>query len=266
MLVPALQANRIEAVPAVWTSAGVAWNAFDAVVIRSCWDYHRRFAEFLAWLDDLSHRGVPVWNAPDILRWNAHKSYLQALADQGVATIPTVRLPRGSAATLDALLAARQWSTFVIKPCVSASGYETYALRAPLDAASRAVVEHVTALGEVLVQPFADEVPRDGEYSFVFIDGCYSHAALKRASRSDFRVQEEHGGTLSRITPGADLIAQAQAAIAAVRSPLLYARVDGIIRNDHFLLMELELVEPNLFLGLSEAGAPALAAAIARRL
>jgi glutathione synthase/RimK-type ligase-like ATP-grasp enzyme len=156
----------------------------------------------------------------------------------------------------------------VIKPAISASGFETYAIDAPLDEHSRATIARVVSSGDVLVQPFAEEVPRDGELSIVFLDGECSHAALKRAATAtgEFRVQTEHGGTIERTWPADHLVEQAARSLAVLRTMPLYARVDGIVRDDQFLLMELELIEPNLFLEL-EANAPArMARGIVKRL
>jgi glutathione synthase/RimK-type ligase-like ATP-grasp enzyme len=265
-LVPMLEALGVGSAPTVWNDDSVAWRDFDAVIVRSCWDYHRHADAFYGWLDTLAAAGVPVWNSQDVLRWNSHKSYLHDLAARGVPAIPSLRITGDDLARLDALLAEREWTRLVVKPCISASGYETHALRTPLDAPARATIARVTALGDALVQPFAEEIPRFGELSFVFLDGHYSHAALKRATGAEFRVQEEHGGTLAPFEPSDTLIGETQAVLAAVGAPLLYARVDGIVRDGRFMLMELELVEPNLFLAMRDGAAGDLAAAIVRRL
>jgi len=265
-LVPAFAVRGIEAVPAVWTATDVRWTEFDGVVVRSCWDYHRRIDQFHAWLALLEQARVRVWNQPDVIRWNADKSYLGDLSKRGVPTIPTLGVDRDTAASLNERLVERGWRKVVIKPRVSASGYETHALDVPFDAASRATVAGVVARGDALVQPFADEIPRDGEYSLVFLDGAYSHAALKRATRGEFRVQEEHGGTLEPISPGASIIEQAARVLDAVDGEVVYARVDGIVRGDQFLLMELELIEPNLFLAMRDGAATDFVEAIVQRL
>jgi len=121
-------------------------------------------------------------------------------------------------------------------------------------------------IGEMLVQPFADEVPRHGEYSFTFIDGAFSHATIKRPSRGEFRVQTEHGGSVDPIDVNESLVSQARQVIGALPETPLYARVDGIVRGGAFLLMELELIEPNLFLDYQSGATDRLARAIAARL
>jgi glutathione synthase/RimK-type ligase-like ATP-grasp enzyme len=266
LILPALTACAVTAEAVVWTDASVQWAAFDAVIIRSCWDYHLQLDAFVAWLGSLAGLGVRVFNTPPLVRWNANKRYLLDLAQRGVATIPTVIVPRGRTGDVEAIVTAEGWPHFVIKPAVSASGYDTYAMRVPLDPASRALVERVTATGDTLLQPFAEEVRSTGEFSLMFIDGAFSHAALKRAAGGEFRVQTEHGGTVDPIAVEPTLIDQAARVLSALPETPLYARVDGIVRDDAFLLMELELIEPNLFFDTHVGAVEEFAKAVVRRL
>lgn len=265
-LVPALASIGIEATPAVWSDPSVDWSAFDAVIVRSCWDYHLRLDEFRSWLAQLEEADVATLNSPSLIRWNADKRYLLDLARRGVATIPTMVVSGKTANDVARVAAAEGWSRVVIKPAVSASGYETYALDAPFDPGASAIAGRVASLGDTLVQPFAPEVPRDGEYSFTFLDGEFSHASIKRAAPTEFRVQTEHGGSVDAIEAPLALVTQAAAVLRALPEVPLYARVDGIARESAFLLMELELIEPNLFLELSAGADQRFARAIERRL
>ena len=266
LLLPALEACGVDAEPVVWSSRSSVWTAYDAILIRSCWDYHLHSATFHEWLDRLEQGGATVWNAPSLVRWNADKRYLLDLAQRGVATIPTRIVPRGRIGELERILSEERWSRFVIKPAISASGFETYALDAPIDDAARASIARVVSAGDALVQPFADEIPRDGELSFMFIEGVFSHATLKRATAGEFRVQTEHGGSVERVDAPLALIEDAARALSSLPTVPLYARVDGIARDGAFVLMELELIEPNLFFELSPGSADRLARAIASRL
>jgi glutathione synthase/RimK-type ligase-like ATP-grasp enzyme len=267
LLVPALDALDVLAEPVVWSSHAM-WTAFDAVVIRSCWDYHLHSDAFRAWLDRLESAGVPVLNPASLIRWNSDKRYLNDLAERGVATIETSIVRRGRASEVEAVVAEKDWTRFVIKPAVSASGFETYAIDAPLDEHSRATIARVASNGDVLVQPFAEEIPRDGELSIVFLDGEFSHAALKRAATAtgEFRVQTEHGGSVERMAVADHLVAGAARSLSVLPVMPLYARVDGIVRDDQFILMELELIEPNLFLDLEPTAPARMARGIVRRL
>jgi glutathione synthase/RimK-type ligase-like ATP-grasp enzyme len=266
LIPPALAALGVDATAAVWSDGSGPWEAFDAVLIRSCWDYHLRSGEFHAWLDRLDAARVPVWNSTTLVRWNADKRYLLDLAARGVPTLPTVVIPRGVPDSVARTATERGWTRFVLKPAVSASGYETHAFQLPLAAADRAAIERVSAAGAALLQPFADEIPAIGELSFVFLGGQPSHAALKRAAAGEFRVQTEHGGSVEPIVADPTLVEQAAAALAALDETPLYARVDGVLIDERFVLMELELIEPNLFLALDRDAPARLATAIARRL
>jgi glutathione synthase/RimK-type ligase-like ATP-grasp enzyme len=222
--------DHLPARAVVWDDASIDWTAFDAIVIRSTWDYHTRIDEFRAWIDRLDACGAKLWNPPALLRWNTHKRYLIDLAARGVNVVPT-------------LLASR----VVIKPAVSATAYRTSVLD-PFDQ-------------EMLVQPFIDEVVTAGEWSLIFFRGAFSHAVIKRARSGDFRVQHDFGGTWEPAQPDAALIEQAQEILQTIEEPWLYARVDGVVRDGRLLLMELEMTEPSLFLDI--ASAARFAAAIA---
>lgn len=266
LLLPALAAARIEGVPAVWSSEDVSWETFDGVIIRSCWDYHRRAADFQAWLERLDASRLPVWNAIALVQWNVNKRYLVDLETRGVPTIPTYLVRRGSVADIESVLIANRWMKFVIKPAISASGFETHAITIPLSDAARSAMDRVIATGDALLQPFVEEVPTGGELSLVFIDGEFSHAAIKRAKAGEFRVQVEHGGSVHAIDASPAVIEQAARVLRSLPEVPLYARVDGVTRGDEFLLMELELIEPNLFFDTSPNSAARFATAIAQRL
>jgi len=265
LLLRALRDAGADAEPAVWSSPDVIWETFDAVIIRSCWDYHLRIDEFRTWLDRLDGSRIPTWNSPDIVLWNSNKRYLLDLANRGVSTIETRIVRCGEASEVESIVRAEGWPRFVLKPAISASGYETHALESALTKPAYETISRVTALGDTLVQPFAPEIPLVGELSVVFLDGVFSHGAIKRASPTEFRVQTEHGGSVSPIEIAPRTVEQAGRAIRALPEIPLYARVDGFLRGDEFLLMELELIEPNLFLELGPDAAAMLARAIMRR-
>ena len=263
LAVPELARLGIAARPAVWDDATVQWDDFDAVVIRSCWDYHRKPVAFGAWVRRLGAFGVRVLNPPPVLHWNADKRYLRDLASAGVPVIPTVWIDQGARASLAEILAAHGWSDVVVKPAVSASAHQTWRVAAADAADVQPRFSALTALGHVLVQPFVEEIRTSGEWSLVFLGGEFSHAVVKRPREGDFRVQAEHGGSHAAAAPPSHLIDAAQAALAAAPGPRVYARVDGCVVNGLFRLMELELLEPGLFLATHPAAPRRFARAIA---
>jgi glutathione synthase/RimK-type ligase-like ATP-grasp enzyme len=255
----------IEAEPAVWDDPSVDWKRYDAAVIRSAWDYHLKPAEFTAWLARLEALGVAVWNPPSVIRDNADKAYLKVLAAAGVLVVPTAWVEPGGRPDLDEILAARGWDDAVVKPSVSAGAFRTSRVRrgAP---DGQAALAHVLAHSAAMVQPYLPEIADEGEWSFIFIGGEYSHAVLKTPRAGDFRVQEEHGGSTVLREPPAGLLIQARDAAIAGPRPWLYARVDGVRRGGDLLIVEVELIEPFLFLSYAPGAARKLAEAIKARL
>ncbi len=265
LLIPALAELGLGAVPAVWDSPDVCWEEFQGVLVRSCWDYHHRLEEFLAWVSRLERAGVPVWNTPAVLRWNSHKGYLRDLAARGVPIVPTRWLARGRRVDLARLLRDERWSDVVVKPAVSASATDTWRTSAATAGVDQGRLEELLRAGDVMVQPFIQEVCDPGEWSIILFGGRFSHAVRKRPAAADYRVQWEFGGTAAPMAPPARLVADAAAVMAALPGHPLYARVDGVERDGRLMLMELELIEPHLFLAWDAGATGRLAAALGAR-
>jgi glutathione synthase/RimK-type ligase-like ATP-grasp enzyme len=253
----------VHAVP--WDALGVDWAAFDGAVIRSTWDYHTRPSLFRSWIDRCEAAGVRLWNPPAILRWNLHKAYLHELEERGVPVVPTLRLPRGSAVTLASVLAERGWEQAVVKPAVSAGARRTRLVRRSEPAAGEAALRAVVSRGDALIQPYLTQIEDEGEWSLLFFGREFSHAVLKRPAAGDFRVQERFGGRNEAARPPDGLVEGAAAVLAAVEGDLLYARVDAVREDDRLVLIELEVLEPSLFLEQDAGAARKLAREIARR-
>ena len=248
----ALARRGMRVSPAVWSDRGVDWKVFDAIVIRSTWDYHRRHPEFAAWIDALERMGRPVWNPCPLLHWNANKRYLADLGQRGVAIVPTEWLPVPTPDSLRGVMGAHGWDDVVVKPVISATAHGTRRIRAR---DGRAIDAISGDFGELMVQPFLPEIGTAGEWSLMFFRGEYSHSVRKQPMAGDFRVQSEFGGSAVAEPAPPDVIAAAQRVVDAVTGPWLYARVDGVETAAGFLLMELEMLEPLLFLEL-DARAP----------
>jgi len=248
LLAAALEELGITAVPAVWSDEAVDWGSFAALVIRSPWDYFVRAAEFRAWLDARIASGVLMCNAADILDWNYDKRYLQDLEAAGMSLVPTICIARGEQADVAALARVRGWNEIVVKPTISGGAYRTYRFLVD-DAASytREIEETLEDRG-VLVQPYLPEIETGGELSMLFFDGEYSHAVCKRPKAGDYRVQFQYGGTNETVEVEPSLVAQARACVLSAPSLPVYARVDGVVKDGGFLLMELEVFEPLMFL------------------
>lgn len=240
-----LGARGIRVSPACWDDP-VEWQAFDAIVIRSCWDYHLRLEEFTAWLDRLDRLGCTVQNPTATLRWNSRKTYLETLRSAGLEVIPTLFLPRGSEASLGALMDRLAADELVLKPTVGASAYGLWTASRGRDE-QQGRLDAMLAEHEVMAQPLIREVVTRGEWSLVYFGGQFSHAVNKRPRAGDIRVQEELGGVITPAEPPGALRDAAGRILAWLEEDLLYARVDMVEVGGRGLLMELELVEPGLY-------------------
>ena len=249
-----------------WNGADQGFAEFDAVVLRSNWDYHHTIDAFSAWLDRLDATGARVWNPTPLVRWNLSKRYLLELAARGVPTVPTVVLEGDAASQLPVTLAEHGWAEAVVKPLVSASAHQTVRIRGGIVGPVVAALASGGMRQPVLVQPFADEIVTQGEWSVVFIDGEITHTVLKRPAPGEFRVQPSHGGRAEALSAPMDVQAGARQALAALPLAPLYARIDGVQTRAGFRVMEVEVNEPGLAFTLAPVAAEIFAEKILRTL
>lgn len=245
ILADALVDSGCEVSAAVWSDAGIAWQDYDAIVIRSSWDYHLRSEEFAGWLERIAD--LPVWNPVATLRGNMHKSYLLDLAETGLPVVETRLYRARERCDLKALRDETGWQEFVVKPAISATAHNTWRSNGIDTGEAQARVNEALAGSDLLIQPLISQVIDDGEYSYLFFGGGFSHAVLKRARPGDFRVQSDFGGSVERVFPDADLRVQSQRIADAIPGDWLYARIDVVNIDGRLMLMELELIEPHLF-------------------
>lgn len=249
-----------------WCDPSVDFSKFDLVVLRSCWDYHLHAQEFTDWLQRIS-KITPVLNAIETVLWNSNKFYLRELEAQDIAIAPTLFVSDGTRLSQDYPVRTESWQQIVVKPAISASAHKTWMFERQNMPSPVKLAELMDGNG-FLLQQFIPEIQTQGEISFVYIDGIFSHAALKRPAIGDFRVQQEHGGSSELFHPPDLLLKQANAIaeeVSQVRGSL-YCRLDAIEKNGKLILMELELIEPELYLTLAEPPARTFADAIVKRL
>lgn len=253
----ALTAAGATVEPVTWTDVGDV-SGYDLVLPLVAWGYHLNYARWLALLDRAEAEGWPMINPPALLRWNGDKAYLAELAERGVSTVPTLAVESCCDADLEEARRRFESEWLVVKPPVSASAAGTHRLGPkddlPPDCRRRPMI----------IQPLIEEVSKTGEFSLMLFDGEYSHAVVKRPKTGDFRVQEFHGGvTLPCKAPPAGAIKLAQAALDAAPADASYARID-IVPDDQGVLriMELELIEPSLFLDHATDGGAAFTRSI----
>ncbi|MBU0655334.1 MAG: hypothetical protein KJ914_09410 [Gammaproteobacteria bacterium] len=237
-----------------WRDRTVDWNAFDAVIIRSCWDYQDAPEQFLAVLQNIEHSTARLENPLEVVRWNLKKHYLRDLQAKGIPTVPSVWLDGLEADSLPQLFTHFQTAEIILKPVVSATAFDTFRLTPESAAAQAAQLAATFRQRECMVQPFLPAIIDEGEYSLFYFGAEYSHTILKTPKDGDFRVQEEHGGLLRSVEPEPALLELSRKALAIIPAPTLYARVDWVRTDNGFALMELELIEPSLYFNM-DAGA-----------
>ncbi|MEL6414308.1 MAG: hypothetical protein AAFQ15_05140, partial [Pseudomonadota bacterium] len=222
-----------------WADAKIDWTRFDAALIGTTWDYWDQPEQFLATLETIEHQ-TRLFNASATVRWNSDKRYLKELAAKGARTIPTLWIDKVGADEFTAAFEQLGSIDLVFKRQIGAGADGQYRL-APNDPLPD--MPH-----PMMVQPFLSKIQEEGEYSFIFIDGAFSHALLKQAKSGDYRIQSSYGGWETKVSPSADDLAQAQAILQLMDETPFYARVDMIRGTDEkLLLMELELIEPYLY-------------------
>ncbi|MDP5170145.1 MAG: hypothetical protein NWR72_07860 [Bacteroidia bacterium] len=247
-----------------WSDASVNWASTSAALFRSTWDYFNRFDEFQLWLERASALTTFI-NPVETIRWNYDKHYLADLATRGITIPPSIFLEAGDRRSLAEALQESGWEEIILKPCVSGGGKHTYRLHAGNVAEYEVLYQELVAKEAFMIQPLQQYVLDNGELSLIVIGGKYTHAVKKVAKAGDFRVQDDWGGTVHPYDPTEEEIAFAESAARAVSPLPAYARVDMIRDNDGALaVMELELIEPEMWFRLNPAAADSLAQVIAQ--
>jgi glutathione synthase/RimK-type ligase-like ATP-grasp enzyme len=262
-----LEKRHIEVKPEVWDDPDVDWNDFDGIVIRSTWDYHYRAGEFADWIRRCKAAKVPMWNPPDTVLWNMNKKYLLELEQKGFRIIPTQFVSQGDNADLAEILRKWGWKKAVVKPDISASSHKTWMVSSE-SVQDQHQIDFSSMLKEsgVLIQEFRDEILSSGERSMIYFNHEFSHSVIKTPASGDFRSQEELGGIIRRQTPSTELVNKGLDLLESLQSSILYSRIDGVEIGNDFLLMEVELIEPNLYLKYSESAAEKFAECIYRQI
>jgi glutathione synthase/RimK-type ligase-like ATP-grasp enzyme len=265
-LVQALSARDVEVAVVRWDDPLVDWRRFDAVCLRSCWDYVRRYDEFVMWLDRVDRAGARWTNPARAVLWNSHKRYLLDLRDAGVPVAPLRLVSQGERFDTIRFLAETDWPDVVIMPAVSASAYRTWLASGSTPEESAARVAEIHAGGDVILQRFVPEIGV-GEWSLVFVDGEISHTVLKRPAPGEFRSQPEFGGSITAQAPprGIADVARSALSVAARHGDPCLVRIDLVDADGGPLVMEVELIEPVLFFEYAPGSADRAADALLQR-
>lgn len=261
LVAAALEERGLPVQSAPWDSIRPEDYPGALVCLRSTWDYHLRPAEFREWVGSFGRTRATLWNPPATVLWNLDKAYLQDLEQSGIPIPPTRWLRAGNRVDLGVLFGATGWPLAVLKPRVSASAHGTI-LVGPDSVLTPEDQARLSASG-ALLQQFVPQIQTRGEVSLMFLDGEYSHAASKEVAAGEFRVQPHLGGVARRVEATAALRAFGARVLAAVPE-WRYARVDVVEADRGPLLMEVELIEPELFFTLAPEAAHRFADLLAR--
>ncbi len=231
-----------------WHKKDVDWNLYEAVIIRTTWDYQDDPQAFMQVLEEIENSKAQLHNSLELVRWNLAKTYLKELEEKGIAIVPTLWDQEFTSDNFKAWGKTLETSELIVKPTISANADFTYRLPSDTSALELERLTREFQLRPFMVQPFMQSILEEGEYSLFFFGGNYSHTVLKRPKAQDFRVQEEHGGKIVAVEANEQLLKTAYQVMEAISPQPLYARVD-LVKDPQgqYVLIEIELIEPSLY-------------------
>ena len=261
LLISAFEKRGLNVVKKSWSDGSFDWSTTNKVLIRTTWDYFERFEEWKNWLLLVSQK-TELINPVELIRWNMDKHYLGDLARRGINVPETHYIEMGTSTSLKELQSITGWEETILKPCVSGASRHTYKLNANNIEAHEAIFKKLIQHEVFMLQPFQHNISK-GEISLMVMGGQFTHAVLKVAKPGDFRVQDDFGGTVQSYEPNAAEMDFAEKAVAACKPTPYLARVD-IIRdnNNELAIIEIEMIEPELWFRLNPKAAEILAESI----
>ncbi|MFY0591274.1 ATP-grasp domain-containing protein [Roseivirga sp.] len=262
LVLKALEAKGYRVGRKSWSDKEFDWESTKAIIFRTTWDYFDRYEEWKNWLAQVS-KITEMVNPYPLINWNMDKHYLGDLKVKGVNIPETRYIEIGDSTTLSELQQATGWDHMILKPCISGASRHTYKLNKNNLAEHENLFQSLIEVEAMMLQPFQNNVVEKGEISLMVMGGQFTHAVLKIAKPGDFRVQDDFGGTVHNYEPTPEEMAFAEKAVAACSPQPKYARVD-IIKDNHgdLAVIELELIEPELWFRMNPSAADVLAEAI----
>ncbi len=236
-----------------WHNKEINWNEYAAVLIRSTWDYQDDSEAFVRVLERIEKSSALLENKLELVRWNMDKCYLQDLELAGVTIVPTTWMSEFIPQQILNCFDNFATNEIVIKPNISANANNTFRLTREQAKQLTPDLEKIFKHINYMIQPLMQNIIHEGEFSVFFFADEYSHTVLKKPKAQDFRVQEEYGGVLTLVTPEQALLDCARKVLQAVSPKPLYSRIDFVRYDNGFALMELEVIEPSLYLNMDPA-------------
>lgn len=247
LVLDALETQKLNVTRKSWSDPDFDWSSTKYILFRSTWDYAERYSEFSRWLET-TRKKTTLLNSANTIHWNIDKHYLLDLQKKGVHVCESHFIKKGSLTSLTKLHSELGWNKTVLKPCISGGGRHTYKLELDTLSKHEGIFQELIANEDMMLQPFQENIITKGEYSFMVMNGQYTHAVLKIAKPGDFRVQDDFGGSVHAHEATSEEIIFVEKAVKACPEIPMYARVDVILdNNDQLAISELELIEPELW-------------------
>lgn len=249
-----------------WDDQNFNWSSAACAVFRATWDYFHRISEFTQFLERVKEQTLLI-NGYDTVKWNMDKRYLRDMSVFGVNIPETLFLEVGERRSLREIMQVTDWETIVLKPAISGAARHTYLIDLANCASHEKLFTELVSNEAMLIQRFQPDVVRTGEWTFVVVNGRYTHGILKKAKKGDFRVQDDFGGTVHDHVASAEEIQFAERVMSLIKPLPAYGRVD-VIRdvNGEMALQELELIEPELWFRNNPTAADLLAEHILKKI
>lgn len=244
-----------------WRQTKSDWSDFDVVIIRSTWDYWNDVPAFLDTLEEIDRKTL-LANRLDLVRWNLSKTYMRDLQKNGIGIVPTLFANSLEKDFFSAYQGRLDVEEIVVKPVVGANGEDAFRVSKDDTPQRQRSIAACFNNRDCMIQPFMAGILDEGEYSLFFFAGQYSHAILKVPAETEFRSQEERGAGIYSVEPQEKLLIRARQAMDTLSPAPLYARIDLVRNEDDFLVMELELIEPSLYLRMDPSAPDRFAASI----
>ena len=247
LLLDELSNNNLKVCKKSWDDPNFDWTTAKYSIFRTTWDYFDRFEEFFNWIEKTKNKTNFI-NSYKTIKWNIDKHYLIELSKNGINIAPTIYMEQGEKISLEKLFNLTKWENVVLKPAISGAARHTYKINRKNNLKYEEIFQKLISKESMLFQEYLDNITKQGEISLIMIGGEYTHAVKKVAKSGDFRVQDDHGGTVEKYNATESEISFANQCLDKCPFNPVYARVDIVYDNNNLVsLSELELIEPELW-------------------
>ncbi|NNF01316.1 MAG: hypothetical protein HKN22_01390 [Bacteroidia bacterium] len=261
-----LEKNGLSVDRVAWDDRKFDFSTARVIMLRATWDYFQRMDEFTEWLDKVEKK-TEILNSAGLIRWNIDKHYIGDLQGAGINTTPTIFIEQGDTVKLSALFKIVSYDDAVLKPCIGGGAYNTFRVNADNCTDLEETFQKLILDQAMMFQPFQKNILKNGEASHMIFGGKYTHSVIKKAKKGDYRVQDDFGGTVEDYKASPEEIAFAEMVITKMNPIPAYARVDVVKDNSNKLsVVELELIEPELWFRVKPEAAKVLADVITEKL